>query len=449
MNALNASKHGGGAGEATHYKEGERGSNGCSRRGQPIRFTKPCACRGQEKQWRIKDGGGRGVFFLFFLAIPQMPEKERRVGTVSKRHTAKFEFMEFRNPGEIGIPASSSSSSGYKPSVVRGGSAFSKPTLFPSTSLVSPRAEGEAGGAGVGSGGVGRGGARNGNILGNTEALPPPTLESTPTATDRLPQSLGKNADQAAISNSSPGAAGVGLPADNSKPTTVAKTSTITAATNAAYISTKYKECLRNHAAALGGHVVDGCGEFMPSGDADTPEALKCAACGCHRSFHRRESDRSTGAANSYYHGTTRLPLLLPPPHPQAHPHHQKQFQLGGFSSSPSTAVRGTSGFVHFGGSNPSGSGGTTTESSSEERLNTGTPTPITIPRKRFRTKFTAEQKENMLAFAERVGFWKSDLVCSRLKDVHQKLPCFCHPSVFSCCRLSTFPASRFRNDRT
>ncbi|CAL9774926.1 unnamed protein product, partial [Musa acuminata subsp. burmannicoides] len=265
--------------------------------------------------------------------------------------------------GAIGIPASSSSSSGYKPSLVRGGSAFSKPTLFPSTSLVSPRGEGDAGGAGVGSG------------------------------------------DQAAISNSSPGAAGVGLSADNSKPTTIAKTSTITAATSAAYISTKYKECLRNHAAALGGHVVDGCGEFMPSGDPDSPEALKCAACGCHRSFHRRETDGSTGTANSYYHGTTRLPLLLPPPHPQAHNHHQQQFQLGGFSSSPSAAVRGTSGFVHFGGSNPSGSGGTTTESSSEERLNTATPTPTTIPRKRFRTKFTAEQKENMLAFAERVGW--------------------------------------------
>ncbi|CAL9151087.1 unnamed protein product, partial [Musa hybrid cultivar] len=293
--------------------------------------------------WRVPRSSSSSSILTRVLAIPQMPERERG-----------------ENPGEIGMPASSSSSSGYKPSLVRGGSAFSKPTLFPSTSLVSPRGEGDAGGAGVGSG------------------------------------------DQAAISNSSPGAAGVGLSADNSKPTTIAKTSTITAATGAAYISTKYKECLRNHAAALGGHVVDGCGEFMPSGDPDTPDALKCAACGCHRSFHRRETD---GSANSYYHGTTRLPLLLPPPHPQAHPHHQQQFQLGGFSSSPSAAVRGTSGFVHFGGSNPSGSGGTTTESSSEERLNTATPTPTTIPRKRFRTKFTAEQKENMLAFAERVGW--------------------------------------------
>ena len=46
----------------------------------------------------------------------------------------------------------------------------------------------------------------------------------------------------------------------------------------------KYKECMRNHAAAMGGQAFDGCGEYMPS----SPDALKCAACGCHRSFHRR-----------------------------------------------------------------------------------------------------------------------------------------------------------------
>lgn len=51
-----------------------------------------------------------------------------------------------------------------------------------------------------------------------------------------------------------------------------------------------YRECLKNHAASLGGHAVDGCGEFMPSPAADpsNPGSLKCAACGCHRNFHRR-----------------------------------------------------------------------------------------------------------------------------------------------------------------
>ncbi|XP_047960957.1 zinc-finger homeodomain protein 9-like [Salvia hispanica] len=44
-----------------------------------------------------------------------------------------------------------------------------------------------------------------------------------------------------------------------------------------------FKECMKNHAANIGGHAVDGCGEYMPM-----PVSLICAACGCHRNFHRR-----------------------------------------------------------------------------------------------------------------------------------------------------------------
>ncbi|KAH0870553.1 hypothetical protein HID58_077575, partial [Brassica napus] len=51
----------------------------------------------------------------------------------------------------------------------------------------------------------------------------------------------------------------------------------------------KYEECQKNHAALTGGQVVDGCCEFMPGGEEGTPGALKCAACNCHRSFHRKE----------------------------------------------------------------------------------------------------------------------------------------------------------------
>ncbi|KAK4353061.1 hypothetical protein RND71_028579 [Anisodus tanguticus] len=40
----------------------------------------------------------------------------------------------------------------------------------------------------------------------------------------------------------------------------------------------KYKECLKNHAVSIGGHAVDGCGEFMPTGEDGTNNALKCAA---------------------------------------------------------------------------------------------------------------------------------------------------------------------------
>ncbi|XP_043726011.1 mini zinc finger protein 2-like [Telopea speciosissima] len=53
--------------------------------------------------------------------------------------------------------------------------------------------------------------------------------------------------------------------------------------------SVRYGECQKNHAASIGGYAVDGCREFMASGEEGTTAALKCAACGCHRNFHRRE----------------------------------------------------------------------------------------------------------------------------------------------------------------
>ncbi|XP_042445813.1 zinc-finger homeodomain protein 5-like [Zingiber officinale] len=296
--------------------------------------------------------------------------------------------MEFRhnNPNEIGI--GSSSSTAYNSSLVRGGSAFSKPALSSSSSLVSPRA--------VPGGGGGGGGLRNGHVFGHAQTPPPSTLEMAPAVIDRALQSVAKNTDQSSVSNSPPPAGASGVAASASAK---AKSSA------EADVSAKYKECLRNHAAALGGHVLDGCGEFMPGGEPETADALRCAACGCHRSFHRREQDG--GGGSSFFHCATRLPLLLPPP--QAHSRHQKQFQFGGFPANPSPAA-GMPGFVHFGGgggNNPSGSGGTTTESSSEERIRTGTPTPAAaaMPRKRFRTKFSTEQKEKMLAFAERIGW--------------------------------------------
>jgi ZF-HD class homeobox domain-containing protein len=73
-----------------------------------------------------------------------------------------------------------------------------------------------------------------------------------------------------------------------------------------------YRECLKNHAASLGGHALDGCGEFMPSPEADPadPASLRCAACGCHRNFHRRLTEAPPSP-----------PLLaLPPPPPPAPP---------------------------------------------------------------------------------------------------------------------------------
>ncbi|XP_018443000.1 mini zinc finger protein 1 [Raphanus sativus] len=64
-----------------------------------------------------------------------------------------------------------------------------------------------------------------------------------------------------------------------------------TTTTSSAISNVRYVECQKNHAANIGGYAVDGCREFMASGDAGTDEALRCAACGCHRNFHRKEVD--------------------------------------------------------------------------------------------------------------------------------------------------------------
>lgn len=65
----------------------------------------------------------------------------------------------------------------------------------------------------------------------------------------------------------------------------------------------RYGECQKNHAANIGGYAVDGCREFMANGDEGSTEALNCAACGCHRNFHRREVDEVVSesfSTNSY-----------------------------------------------------------------------------------------------------------------------------------------------------
>lgn len=66
------------------------------------------------------------------------------------------------------------------------------------------------------------------------------------------------------------------------------------------HAGTRYRECLKNHAVGLGGHTLDGCGEFMPAGEDGTLNALKCAACSCHRNFHRKEMEESGAAAAAF-----------------------------------------------------------------------------------------------------------------------------------------------------
>ncbi|KAG4158548.1 hypothetical protein ERO13_D02G125700v2 [Gossypium hirsutum] len=161
-----------------------------------------------------------------------------------------------------------------------------------------------------------------------------------------------------------------------------------------------YKECLKNHAASLGGHALDGCGEFMPTPSATPtdPASFKCAACGCHRNFHRRDP----------YDGPAFIHRLPPPPNrssspspthspgPSRTPPSPVPFSY--YSSAPhmllalSTAYSGPMDEYHYhlSNSNPSVS-----------RINNNNPSG----RKRSRTKFTKEQKEKMHAFAERLGW--------------------------------------------
>lgn len=170
-------------------------------------------------------------------------------------------------------------------------------------------------------------------------------------------------------------------------------------------LSVRYRECLKNHAASTGGHVLDGCGEFMPGGEDGTFEAFKCAACECHRNFHRKETkdhEPSQQALPSGFfisnsvrnngHRTDRAPV------PLSH-HHQLP------------AVPISSMMMAFGGSN-----GAPDESSSEDlnmyhQSNNGSrdlfsQQPQQTSKKRFRTKFTQGQKDKMVELAEKLG-WK------------------------------------------
>ncbi|KAM3381490.1 zinc-finger homeodomain protein 2-like isoform X1 [Capsicum galapagoense] len=116
-----------------------------------------------------------------------------------------------------------------------------------------------------------------------------------------------------------------------------------------------YRECLRNHAASLGSYATDGCGEFTLDDHNTSPGgsfSLNCAACGCHRNFHRKIT--CGGASYSNNSRDDREVIIA------------ADYCL---ATQESPAVSERSG------------------------------------KKRFRTKFTTDQKEKMLAFAEKLGW--------------------------------------------
>ncbi|GAV66805.1 ZF-HD_dimer domain-containing protein [Cephalotus follicularis] len=161
----------------------------------------------------------------------------------------------------------------------------------------------------------------------------------------------------------------------------------------------RYRECLKNHAVSIGGHAVDGCCEFMAAGEEGTLDALKCAACNCHRNFHRKETDG--GGSEGIY------------PHPHQHPH-----QFTPYYRAPPPA-----GYLHLAPQAqhrplplPAASGGVGVGCYSREDEDMSNPSSSggggggggsgsVGLKKRFRTKFTPEQKDKMLGFAEQLGW--------------------------------------------
>ncbi|PON64307.1 Octamer-binding transcription factor, partial [Parasponia andersonii] len=161
-----------------------------------------------------------------------------------------------------------------------------------------------------------------------------------------------------------------------------------------------YRECRKNHAASIGGHALDGCGEFMPS----DPTSLKCATCGCHRNFHIRyhpegpttsKRHRSSSPSPSSNPGPTPSPHSAPPDSHFASPPQIFLALSTGFSSDDHHQHTHQS-------LNP-----TVVKYSSETNPNS---------RKRVKTKFSQEQKEKMCFFAEKMG-WKMQRRDKRLVE--------------------------------
>ncbi|CAD6263662.1 unnamed protein product [Miscanthus lutarioriparius] len=192
----------------------------------------------------------------------------------------------------------------------------------------------------------------------------------------------------------------------------------------------KYKECMRNHAAAMGGQAFDGCGEYM----ASSPDSLKCAACGCHRSFHRRAAalapPGSSCAPPVFFRPTPPLALPAPPTPQQQHFHHHHHHQAAAaalqalFPSSvpvlapphlalpyhavPNAAVAAPPPWLD------TRAGSETPPRTDDFGIGVGVgfvPGSVggsgsgSFGRKRVRTKFTPEQKERMREFAEKQGW--------------------------------------------
>lgn len=173
----------------------------------------------------------------------------------------------------------------------------------------------------------------------------------------------------------------------------------------------RYKECLKNHAAAMGGTATDGCGEFMPSGEEGTIEALNCSACNCHRNFHRKEIEGEPSPCDCTHHSPHLNRVAAGRKFIFGHHKNIIAPEALGYPTATGTFISSRAAAPHQMimsynmGSLPS-------ESDEQEEGGGGGGSSVMarhhpqLVKKRFRTKFSTEQKEKMLNFAEKVG-WK------------------------------------------
>ncbi|XP_007041337.2 PREDICTED: zinc-finger homeodomain protein 5 [Theobroma cacao] len=139
----------------------------------------------------------------------------------------------------------------------------------------------------------------------------------------------------------------------------------------------RYKECRRNHAASFGRYAFDGCGEFIGCND----DAFMCAACGCHRSFHRKEPPNNLNNA------------ALPPPHQPMPP--QKPL----LAPLPLASHNGLTGETSLFPRDRNIDAGSETLSGAEVEE------PKDTKKRAKRTRITMEQKTKMMRFADKLGW--------------------------------------------
>ncbi|KAJ4962013.1 hypothetical protein NE237_021923 [Protea cynaroides] len=214
---------------------------------------------------------------------------------------------------------------------------------------------------------------------------PPPTQLSKPTADHHTPKSLSFTNGVLKRHNPRPRSPPVPVPVP---------------------LPVIYKECLKNHAASIGGHALDGCGEFMPSPSAtpSDPTSLRCAACGCHRNFHRRDPDDVSLSFDFHHHHYHSLPpasVAAPEQSPNSPSPSPPPLSSSYYPSAPQVLLALSTKL-----SGPSDNHQAVNNNNNQLAAATTMTTANPNGRKRFRTKFSQEQKKKMFAFSEKLG-WK------------------------------------------